>query len=103
MSPNGTEFNGNNAVNFSYGPICRSSQDLKRVTSLLLGQFSEDPYCDNTPFDHKTYEGENRLRIAYLTHFPLVNTCDDSVKQLHMTIDSLRKNHELEPFTYEKL
>jgi fatty acid amide hydrolase len=103
MTPNGTEFIGFSVINVSLGPICRTIDDLKLTTSLLLGSFKDDFYCDNTAFDHTIANEKSKLKIGYLKHLPYANTCEDVLAKLEYTIDSLKVNHEVEEFRYEKL
>ena len=66
----GSNFSEFNTFSSSYGPICRSMEDVLLISRNLLGKFEADVYVDNKAFDEDTYssviDNNNRpVRIGF--------------------------------------
>lgn len=102
----GKPYNGFQGFVSSWGPICRSADDVILMARNLFGEFSEDPYINNKPFDENLFNSgvENRnVKIGYYFETRLNEATPSIAKAVGEVADNLQKQgYEVVKFQFEQ-
>lgn len=79
MTVTGTSFVGFSVFTSSYGPMCRSIDDVILMAKTLFGSFTEDVHCNNKPFDDNLFgrkidNSKNKIKIGYITDTKFIDS-----------------------------
>lgn len=90
-------------IQVSIGPLGRTMDDIIFIVKNLFGEFKEDPYTDNRPFDDQLFNTNKKFKIGYIYDIEF-DTATDIKQKIEKIVKKLQEQgYELVPFEFPKL
>jgi fatty acid amide hydrolase len=89
-------------IQYSFGPICKTVDDIVLIMRALYGNFENDHYCYNLPFNEVQFNDYKKIKLGYFLDTDYNETAPSIKNVLIDVVDKMgRKGYDLISLKYE--
>ena len=94
--------NGFPQIQYSFGPICKTVDDVVLIMRALFGNFENDHYCYNLPFNEVQFNDFKKVKLGYILDTDYAETAPSIKNALIDVVDKMaRKGYDLVSLKYD--